>query len=75
MHRIYKRSLSLCLLGMVLGAWQGRVALFSADRPEPVQVYPYRLEAFPPDDQQALRQGIEVGSEEDLRRLLADFLS
>lgn len=59
----------------LLGSHRGYVALWTGDSQEPAAVFPYRTESLPPQDQQALRRGIPIGSEEELQRLLEDFLS
>lgn len=67
----------ICFLAltMILGCHKGYLALFRTNDPLPLKTYPYRLEVFPPEDQAGLRQGIPVSSEEELTRLLQDYLS
>ncbi len=62
-------------LGFLIGIHQGRVALWKDEDPEPIKVFPFRAELLPKADQRALEQGIRVESEEELARLLQDFLS
>ncbi len=71
-----KRSflMLMLLLGLTLGCWKDHVALL-ASTGEPVRVYPYRLETLPVKDQQDLKKGIPIGSQQELRRLLEDLLS
>ena len=59
----------------LIGIHQGNVALWQEGRSEPVAVFPCRAELLPPADRQALEAGIRVSSEEELHRLLEDFLS
>lgn len=66
---------SLLTAGLVLGSFRGYVALFDKGKGEPRMVYPYATAALPQADQQALEAGIPVKSEEELRRLLEDYLS
>lgn len=76
MNRMKQKTTSLLLAaGLMLGVWKEHVALFCQPDPEPVEIYPYRLEVLPPADQQALSQGIQVPSQQELNRLLQDFLS
>lgn len=76
MHRMKKRTFAaLFLLGMILGCQGEYVALFGGESQEPLQVFPYRVAAFPPADQQSLRAGIPVADQEQLAGLLEDFFS
>lgn len=76
MHRLIQRYLpALLSLGMILGSFRGYVALFDEEESEPLQVFPYRIEALPPADQAALNNGIPVRSEKELAHLLEDYLS
>ena len=59
----------------LLGNHNGFVALWKDSAPEPLAVFPYRIESLPPYDQQRLNRGIRIGSEEELHALLEDFLS
>lgn len=59
----------------LLGTHEGFVALWRDNVPIPVEVFPYRTESLPPADQQALKKGIRIRSEEELDRLLEDYLS
>lgn len=59
----------------LLGTHEGFVALWRDDAPIPAEVFPYRAESLPPADQQALKRGIRIRSEEELDRLLEDYLS
>lgn len=63
------------LIGFLLGCHQGYIALWPEGATEPVQVYPYRVTSLPLADQQALRDGIHVDSEQELAMLLEDYLS
>ena len=76
MHRLKQRRLSLALaLGLILGSCRGYVALYEENSPQPRQVYPYRISTLPPQDQNALEEGIPIRSEKELAHLLEDFLS
>ena len=76
MHRIYRKTAPvLVTLGLILGCWRGRVALFLPGEPEPIQTYDVRLEMLPPADRQALEEGMRICSAEELSRLLEDLLS
>lgn len=59
----------------LLGTHEGFIALWHGGAEEPSAVFPYRTESLPPADQLALENGIRVPTEEELSRLLEDFLS
>jgi hypothetical protein len=40
-----------------------------------MEVFPYRAEMLPAADRQALEKGIRIESEDELARLLEDYLS
>lgn len=60
---------------LVLGSFRGFLALYDPGQPEPRYIYPYSVASLPETDRQALEEGIRVVSEEELSRLLEDFLS
>lgn len=68
------RYLTLIFL-IILGSYNGYVALFQQGRAEPVQIFPYSVTSLPPADQALLDQGIVIGSLEQLQMLLEDYLS
>lgn len=74
--RMWKKLWYLPLaLGFLLGSYKGYVALWEKGASEPRQIYPYRVCTLPPADQKALEDGIYVRNEQELARLLEDFLS
>ena len=76
LHRMKKQNLAaILLLGMILGCQGDFVALYDEASPESLRVFPYRVAAFPPADQKALRAGIPVADREQLTELLQDFFS
>lgn len=66
---------AMLLLYVVLGTWKGYIALFDGGKTEPKQIFPYQVASLPPDDQQALEEGIVVRNDRDLQQLLEDYLS
>lgn len=64
----------LCL-GFLLGIHDGRIALWKDDDPQPVKVFPYYASMLPEADQRALKKGIYLDDDADLRQLLEDYLS
>lgn len=76
MNKMLRWSCLCCLaLSWVLGSYRGYVALYDKGKTEPRMVYPYAVAALPPADQEALVSGIRVITQEELSRLLEDFLS
>lgn len=59
----------------ILGVHEGKIALWSGDDPEPVQVFPYRATLLPKADRQRLEEGIRVESMEELHQLVEAYLS
>ena len=70
-----RRTSAVLLLLIYLGVYGNQLALWNDTDKEPVQILPYRLELYPPEDQCALRHGIPVTSAEDLCRLAEDYFS
>ena len=62
-------------LSLYLGLHKGYIALWNSERTQPVHIFPYCAAAYPNIDQNALCQGIPITSEEELTRLLEDYLS
>ena len=66
---------AILLLGFILGAKDGFVALWKDDLPEPIRVFSYSITSLPPADRQALETGIHIENREELLKLLEDYLS
>ena len=60
---------------VILGSWEGYVALFEKGSDEPRQIFPCPVASLPLLDQQALEEGIIVRNETQLQQLLEDYLS
>lgn len=58
-----------------LGEWDGHLALFEEGQSEPVYVYDVVVATLPEEEQQRLRSGIAVESEEMLASLLENYTS
>ena len=72
-----KFSTFLCAAFMavyLLGIHEGKIALWSGDDPEPIQVFPYRAALLPKKERQMLKEGIRVESMEELYRLAEEYL-
>jgi len=72
----YRKLLAAVLaLYVTVGSWKGYVAVFREKEAEPWQIYPCKVSSLPPEDQQALEEGIIIRNERDLKQLLEDYLS
>ena len=60
---------------VVLGVFEGKLALFAGKSPYPNIVYDFFIRNLPPEDQNRLYEGITVSSESELESLLEDFMS
>ncbi len=60
---------------VVLGVFEGKLALFVGESPYPNIVYDFFVRNLPPEDQSRLSEGISVLSERELETLLEDFMS
>ena len=60
---------------VILGSWEGYVALFDKGKEEPRQIFPCPVSSLPIADQSALEKGIIVRNQRDLQQLLEDYLS
>jgi hypothetical protein len=67
--------LLILFFGFLLGIHEGKIALWHDDDPQPVKVFPFYAKFLPSADRRALEEGIRFESEEDLKRLLADYMS
>ncbi len=59
----------------ILREWDGRLALFKGDDTEPAEVYDVTVAALPTEEQERLREGIVIESEEMLASLLDNYTS
>ena len=57
------------------GLKDGFIALWKDGNPEPIRVFPYLAEFLPPEDQNALQQGIRIDNKPELVHILEDYLS
>lgn len=59
----------------MLREWNGQIALFQGDSDEPAEVYEVTVAALPEEEQERLREGIVIESEEALASLLDNYTS
>ena len=60
---------------IVLGVFEGKLALFKGKSPYPNIVYDFFIRNLPKEDQNRLSEGIAVSSQSELEALLEDFMS
>ena len=76
MHKVYYKLLTAVIaFNLLLGSWNNHVALYMTGDPEPLEVYPVKLEMLPMADQESLISGIPVENSKKLHQLLQDMLS
>ena len=63
------------LLGLLLGSYNGRLAVWKDDDPEPYRVYPCPVYLLPKAEREALQKGIRVNNMDDLYLFLENFLA
>ena len=68
-------TLSLLLLSFYLGLYNQQLAIYDCRKSHPVMILPYRAELYPEADQNRLRDGIPCTTNNELARLLEDFIS
>ncbi len=64
----------ILVLGFLLGIKDGYIALWKDGNQQP-QVFPYRAQMLPQEDQQRLKEGIRIKDSRELAQLLEDYLS
>lgn len=60
---------------MLLGIFEGRLALFTGESRYPNKVYDFFVRNLPEEDRKLLSSGIEISSGEELEALLEDYMS
>lgn len=58
-----------------LKSYNGNIAVFNSDSSDPIRITSVSIEELPPADQELLKKGIEVFSEEELITILEDYCS
>ena len=74
MKKIHYIYLALVLIAY-MGIYQGRIALWQDNSTTPDVIFPYRVDLLPVKDQQMLKDRIPITSQEELNRLIEDYLS
>lgn len=63
------------LMGLFLGSYKGYLALWEDGADGPRQIFPCQVSTLPAADQLALEKGIRIRDQQELTRLIEDFLS
>ncbi|MBR6596257.1 MAG: hypothetical protein IKK72_06805 [Oscillospiraceae bacterium] len=71
----YRQFYLTLLLAFLIGNHKGFIALWRDNAGDPSIVFPYSVASLPLQDQQLVNKGIYLQSEEELHRLLEDYLS
>lgn len=58
----------------ILGEYKGLLAVYAGGSDIPLEIFDVKISSFPVDDINAVKTGITVSSEEDLQRLIKDFI-
>ena len=66
---------AVLILGFLVGTYNGRLAVWKGNDPEPYRVYPCPVYLLPQKEQEALRKGIRINSMDDVGSFLENFLS
>lgn len=75
MSKAFPRICTLVpILGLLLGIYEGRLALWTSDTVRPYQIFDIREDSLPPADRLQLRQGIPLTSREELWEILENFM-
>jgi hypothetical protein len=73
--RPIKLLYSALLLGFLVGSYNGKLAVWKGDDPEPYRVYPCPVYLLPKQEREALEKGIRIDTMEDLGNFLENFLT
>ena len=71
----YKLISSILVFGFLLGIYEGKIALWSDAKKEPIRVLPYSASMLPKKDQQRLKKGIRFNSLNELKSFVEDYIS
>lgn len=71
----FRILLPALLLAGYLGIYQGQLAVYRQGEILPSEVYPIDTYLYPPAEQRMLIDGIPFANEQELQRLLENYLS
>ena len=65
----------LLILGFLVGTYNGRIAVWEGNDPEPIRVYPCPVYLLPAKERSMLEKGIRISDMEDVRYFLENFMA
>ena len=66
---------NLLVFGFLLGIYEGKIALWSDHKKEPIRVFPYSASQLPEKDRERLKSGIHFNNLNELKKFVEDYLS
>ena len=75
LNRISKSIVLLILLGFLVGSYNGRIAVWKDDDPEPFRIYPCPVYLLPKKERDMLGRGIRIDDMNDVQNFLENFMS
>lgn len=75
MKRLTRSLCPLIILGFLVGTYNGRIAVWEGDDPEPFRVYPCPVYLLPKKERDMLKRGIRISDMEDVRYFLENFMA
>jgi len=70
----HKLLLAFLIMGFMLGSYNGNLALWAGEDPEPIHTFQCRIDSLPPADQILLHRGILISNRMELIKILEDYL-
>ncbi len=59
----------------ILSDYQGKIALYNPTGGEPIEIYEVYTDSLPYDDYLLIKNGIQIKSEDDLQKVIEEYLS
>lgn len=73
--KIQKFLSHLLIFGFLLGIYEGKIAIWSDHKKEPLRVFPYSASQLPKHDRERLQAGIRFNTLNELKEFVEDYLS
>ena len=70
-----KSDVSTTSISYIIGEYDGKVAVFKENDDSPVEIFNAYTNMLPLEDAKALKSGIRVHSEDELNRIIEDYIS
>lgn len=72
---LFKSDNPTTSISYIIGEYDGKVAVFKENEDSPVEIFNSYTNMLPLEDAQALKNGIKVHSEDELNRIIEDYIS